>query len=278
MVYLGSACEKQQRCEKKYPKGDDLIQRRTLLLSGISGCLVGALPAAAMEIRFPDIAWGAAERSLLDMRPIYAGDLPALPPPPASDSRESRQELRSIINAQARGVPDIRADRATVELHKPTGDVLRSRGVAPDGRVAPTVWTLMAEMDRDISIAVALEARRHGRLPPHVISPDIAEIATSPAMPAFPSMAFARFSTALGLLSNIDPTCVADREAFLADIAESLLLSGAHRATDLAAATLLSELYLAKALITTPVEEALATARIEMGIHQRLEGCRLPVE
>lgn len=251
------------------------MERRTFILLGIAGTCIG-VPAHAAEIRFPDVAWGAEEKSLLDMKPVLAGELAPLPGPPGTDSPESRQELREIAQAQALGVPDHRVTRGREELHKPTGDVLRSRGVIPDTRVAPTVWSLLATMDRDISIAVAHEALRHGRLPPHVVSDEIDDLGKTPPVPAFPSLPYARFHTALGLISVLNANCEKDREAVLADIGRNLTEIGAHRKSDLTSAGLLSSLYLSKALITSPVEDALATARIEMGIHHRLEGCRLP--
>lgn len=262
--------------KKYYRRALPLFNRRTLIISGLAFNLCGGTHAEAAEIRFPDAAWSGKYRALLNMTPVLVDGLRDLPGPPDADSLESRHEIRMIIQTQKRGVAEWRINRANAEINTPTGDILRSRGVIPDPRVAPTVWSLMAVMDQDISILAAKEAKRHGRLPPHVITPEISDLSQSPGLPAFPSLAFSRFSTALGLLALIDGRCQRDIEAVLSDIAESLIQSGANRPSDIAAAALLSEIYVARASVSNSIEEALHAARIEMGIHFRLEGCRLP--
>jgi hypothetical protein len=229
---------------------------------------------AQAEQTFPEDLWGKQQISLLKMKTIIPSmGESGIPSPPDAGSPEALAEISEVIALQEDPYNGRRRINARDALELPVGDLLRKRNLMPDPKAAPSLWSLAANLDKDISIMSLRESVKYMRQAPHAVSEDVQEMAGHVRAPAFPSLKYARIHAVTSLLKMLDKTCSEDYDLMLADTAVDMKFSGQHRASDIRSAAIISVVPLAYVKTSESLREQLIRAETELGIHVRTSGC-----
>lgn len=206
------------------------------------------MPSAALTIltfsntsKWDFELWSLGKRALTTA--VRMSDI-SLPPPPKNDSRETRDEIATMLRmkdaertpatleaiASEAGTTTIWfTDHMFVEYFSPTTTL-------PEAAVLAYSW-------EDLTTLIMAEKKLYDRPRPHILKADIAPVIGVPHHPAYPSGHSAQAHFLAYVLSELHPE---SRDAYVAranEIAHHREVAGLHYPSDSAAGALLAKQY-----------------------------------